>query len=605
MFQQPRKMSARMLLSRPHLAIPIYQRGYAWTSDEVSDFCEDLDELWSGSATPEHEHFLGMMLSYNRTEEHVTVLEVIDGQQRLTTTSLLVLAFLDQLRPLRDALEAAGGGGEKARELEATLEDLIFAKLKGNKATKLTLNERDQGEWERLLTTGASLPKVELANASASATKLNAAYDLLRGHLAAREYRHGSAGEASQSFDKLATDIKKALDGLSVVLLTADDSGAVYNLFMVINDRGKPLSVMDLLRTGTLSRLKDDRPRFNRANLAFAPLMESFEEDVQRALAFYINSHLGSRVAKTALLKRVGNWLYGAAGDGTANALVRRTEALSKGVEYLLAIAQKNADWYGDAYPFESDPVGAERQHRLLSALKHDSAKPLLVAGVECLDAPQFRGLLGVLERIALRAFLTNGVHKSTLADFHIEQARLMRENPETWTAQQLWSDALAEDLGVGRRTIALKSSCPDSKLIEGVRALDWKNQRGLIAYLLLGIDGYDFENRKPHEEKIFHWSKIHLDHIVPRSDESSPVYLAGLIDTIGNLTPLDGKKNRDLGAMPYGPHKAAIYKKSQVMMTRQLGVDFDNWGPANASERTETLANLACEVWSLSEKLW
>src|SRR5262245_26483046 len=104
MFQEPQKRTVRELLSSRKLAIPIYQRGYAWTDDEVDDYVEDIGDLWKSPAGHRKQHFLGMMLCYNRVDDVWTnVLELIDGQQRLTTTSLLLLAFREGARSLEMA----------------------------------------------------------------------------------------------------------------------------------------------------------------------------------------------------------------------------------------------------------------------------------------------------------------------------------------------------------------------------------------------------------------------------------------------------------------------------------------------------------------------
>ncbi len=79
------------LLSRQRkYRVPIHQRDYAWTDDEISQFWEDIkDAMDTGSA----EHFLGAVV-FRQIEEDKDY-EIIDGQQRLATALILLAVIRD------------------------------------------------------------------------------------------------------------------------------------------------------------------------------------------------------------------------------------------------------------------------------------------------------------------------------------------------------------------------------------------------------------------------------------------------------------------------------------------------------------------------------
>jgi len=81
-----------------HFAIPVYQRNYDWTSkDQCKILWEDLDEL--ASRHDEAPHFFGTIVS---VRNHATDdLIIIDGQQRLTTVSILLLAILNRIKEFK------------------------------------------------------------------------------------------------------------------------------------------------------------------------------------------------------------------------------------------------------------------------------------------------------------------------------------------------------------------------------------------------------------------------------------------------------------------------------------------------------------------------
>ena len=73
------------------LDIPPHQRDYAWTDEEVEQLFSDLEAAYRDSA----EYFLGTIVAIeNKTTGE---LSIVDGQQRMTTTYLLLAAIRDYL----------------------------------------------------------------------------------------------------------------------------------------------------------------------------------------------------------------------------------------------------------------------------------------------------------------------------------------------------------------------------------------------------------------------------------------------------------------------------------------------------------------------------
>lgn len=76
------------------LKVPTWQRSYSWRTQEVGTFWNDLikfSERYPGDNVNGKEYFLGLVVMVDRT----TCLEVLDGQQRLATATLLIAALRD------------------------------------------------------------------------------------------------------------------------------------------------------------------------------------------------------------------------------------------------------------------------------------------------------------------------------------------------------------------------------------------------------------------------------------------------------------------------------------------------------------------------------
>ncbi len=88
---RPEYLTLDQLLAKRLFRIPHYQRAYSWTSKERSDMFKDISKL---KDKPDNSHFMATIVGLHReTKTIVTdqynVIEIVDGQQRLTTLVLL------------------------------------------------------------------------------------------------------------------------------------------------------------------------------------------------------------------------------------------------------------------------------------------------------------------------------------------------------------------------------------------------------------------------------------------------------------------------------------------------------------------------------------
>ena len=72
--------------------IPIYQRNYAWGDKEITQLIQDIADYISSEKDKKH-YYIGTLVVYERRDAGEIFYETIDGQQRLTTLSILVAAI--------------------------------------------------------------------------------------------------------------------------------------------------------------------------------------------------------------------------------------------------------------------------------------------------------------------------------------------------------------------------------------------------------------------------------------------------------------------------------------------------------------------------------
>jgi Protein of unknown function DUF262 len=228
-------------LEARRLAVPIYQRSYAWGDDDQGHERDQVREYWldlrSTFADKDEEYFLGtVVLSKEGVPGRVSI---IDGQQRLATTAILIAAIRDEF--------AARGDDTRARIVESqflTTEDL----RSGEKIPQLVLNAEDDAYFRSRILEG---------NANALQTQkshrlIDKAYQTLRDFVAATANDAGA-----QWSDRLLdwTDFLK--DGVRIIVVDVPTEADAFLIFETLNDRGADLTIADLLKNYLFGRAGD------------------------------------------------------------------------------------------------------------------------------------------------------------------------------------------------------------------------------------------------------------------------------------------------------------------------------------------------------------
>lgn len=115
--------------------VPIYQRNYAWEDDEITALIQDVYDayLQNKDASKKGTYFIGTLVSYHKGDQ---VYEVIDGQQRLTTTNL-VLAALDIPRQNKLTYRARNKSNETIKNIPSfDIDEKDYGIINGFKYTK-------------------------------------------------------------------------------------------------------------------------------------------------------------------------------------------------------------------------------------------------------------------------------------------------------------------------------------------------------------------------------------------------------------------------------------------------------------------------------------
>lgn len=216
--------------------IPRFQRPYSWEFDDAYQLAEDLVSAWKRN---DEAYFLGsIVLVLGEVEGEV---EVIDGQQRLTTLSLLFAV-------LRDWLEDSAT--ERA-ELDELLEIPAKSIFGVKQRARVKLRDRDQPFFECYVVAGDLLGLRE----SASEQRGNQSLRHLRENVDALQ--EALADGVTKKY--VLEFLKYVLDQVHLVIVETDNYVNAHRIFGVLNTRGRPLAAADILKARVLGLVPTEK----------------------------------------------------------------------------------------------------------------------------------------------------------------------------------------------------------------------------------------------------------------------------------------------------------------------------------------------------------
>lgn len=228
-------------------AIPRYQREYTWSKSQWETLFDDVQENNPG-------YFLGSIICINQTPDTLAVqrLEVVDGQQRLTTLSLLFAALYQSLNHLAKDLD-----GDQREELRAQLYNLKHKLVLKRSDDQLRvipqIQNNNQNDYRAVLSDAGVISHCDMPPYAGN-RKVFRAF---------RYFQARIEDTVDGENDQLAS-IMAFLDKISkacLVKIEVASHADAYTLFESLNNRGMPLTAIDLIKNKLLARLETTEPR--------------------------------------------------------------------------------------------------------------------------------------------------------------------------------------------------------------------------------------------------------------------------------------------------------------------------------------------------------
>jgi len=540
-----------------YYTIPLFQRDYSWGPDEWRELWQDcLDMIQENS-----QHFMGYLVLEDGPESN-RQFSIIDGQQRLTTITLIILAAIANLQKLKPDHAAESEKNKLRIEIyqnyigrrnEQTLE----------KQFKLSLNRNNREHFENMLETTT-------VGAQRNITETN--------RLINKAFVFFDKQFASYSGEKIQKTLNHILDGLVFSTMTLSNKDNAYALFESLNARGVHLSASDLFKNYLLSVLEKDEKiypdYFAELDSRWASILAQLGET---AFTDFLRSHTGmtqplppKKTLYKTLKKIVPSSQY--------------VDAYIKSIETTAPIYAALQHPHDSLWIDNPNRKPIETGLHMLNLFNIKTPLSLLMAATQHSDPTVFTTILRWITIISLRAVITGQNTKD-------------QEVVYNKTARALTSGAPLSDCKTMLRSIYINDDRFYAAFKEYSIVTSRTSKKAI--YLLRSIENHLSPDNKIDET-------ITIEHVLPRQpcDEWQVAYgrldYNHAIDRLGNLTLATASTNTALSTHLF-QEKRQLLAQSPYKLSQTIA-NYTTWDHATLTKHQAWLAKQAKSVWNLPE---
>jgi uncharacterized protein with ParB-like and HNH nuclease domain len=520
--------------------VPNYQRPYSWNKENISELIDDLTLACKNNYS--EEYFCGsLVLVKNKDNARY---DVIDGQQRLTTFTILSCV-------IRDCY---------AEGLEKKSKDYITRAIQDEYDTnkrKLTFltSEQMQIEYEKTILDGIKFEKDDINPEKAFPNKK---------YLQNAHYIRSFLQDKLSEYDIKPNDfIKWVFEKVILTVVTAEDIDNAIRIFNVLNNRGLPLSPMDILKSSLMVDLpEEDRRSFKRTWEDTANSFNQVEgitfEDMLNTYLYFNSPTKHKKRYDTELLEIFKNQkktpldaIYEI--SEFANTYIEATDASDKYI-YMLRYLRHRIYWHS------------------------------VVATAKYVKYEKYNELLKIL----VAYYYQNWISGATIARIKQTSFNIIKFVKEKRSIEEIKQEC-KKNLIYYRTTESYKS-----ELQENIYDRGWDKP------LLLLIEYFSKDNSEMSFIRLN--NTLQIEHILPQKPEDeewkklfNEEEREALTDCIGNLTLLSGRKNIQASNRIFSLKKETYKLRdgltTSFVITQKIS-EYSVWDKNAIEKRKEELIN-------------
>jgi uncharacterized protein with ParB-like and HNH nuclease domain len=544
--------------------VPHFQRDYSWEEDNWEDLWNDIVTIKDNKES----HYMGSIVLLNKGD---TVYQIIDGQQRFTTLSILSLAIISKLKEL---VSMNIEEDENTERIELLMKEFIGQKdsVSLTYSSKLFLNENNDSFYQRRLLSFSK--PINIKKLLGSEKLLWKAYEFFITKIN-KLYKNNKDGSELASF--LKNTIGK---NLLFIQITVEDELNAYTVFETLNSRGVELTSTDLLKNYLFSLVAKSTSDLEQVKKQWNKIIEIIGlKNFPVFLRHYLNSKM-KLINKGSLFKAIKSTVQK---DEDVFLLL---DSLEESAYIYVALGNPNDEYWKE----DKELVESIDALKLFGVTQH---KPLLMISHKYLDPKDFKKLLKAVVSISYRYSVISRYQTNIMDKIYNKASMSVYESDG--------NISIGEILNSIKELYITDDDFKNS--FEGKTFnTNNSNHKKQARYTLYKIEG-QIENGNKYD---YTSDAGTIEHILPENltQEWEQIFSEDEhirnVYKIGNFTLLEANKNREIADRTFSD-KEKVYHTSKYAMSKIINAS--EWNINAIKSRQSKLANIACGIWKIQYK--
>lgn len=530
--------------------VPKFQRDYSWEKEQWDDLWQDIEIMMVNN----DDHYMGyLVLQTTAGKDYL----IIDGQQRFSTITLLILAAIKRIRLI-------GKDNEDEKLRADSLTDAYIGSMDPislENDNKLVLNRNNNDFFKDYI---VKLDKLRVSNLKATDKLMRGCFEFFEKKLSEGKY----ATFTGQNYAEFVT---KIVDNLYFTKILVTDEVNAFKVFETLNARGVQLSSSDLLKNYLFSIVDNNQHHdsyIERLETQWTKLTNCImSEKLPEFIRYYWNiSH--KSIGKKELFKTIRKEIK------TEEQVFLLIQDMVSYSQIYAALKDPNSEIWEDSE--------IKRNVGLLKLFGIKQPFSALMVAYQKLDVPEFKK---VLDAIIVICFRYNVICDRNPND---------QDAPFNELAMCINKNNTA-NLGL------LSSIYVDDESFKNAFAIctfpDKGNNMQKVRYILGLIEKFKGGVPDVSPERV----NASIEHIMPQNyydkwdvdDDSAN----RIINRLGNMCLLEAEKNRTIQDDIY-QNKVKTYEDSLFITTRAIASYFPQWDENAVNIRQKRMSDAAATLW-------
>jgi uncharacterized protein with ParB-like and HNH nuclease domain len=554
------------LLDGSYFHIPRFQRPYSWDEENINDFWNDV------VATKSNDYFIGSMVVYKKSKQQFGV---VDGQQRLTTITIILCVLRDCFKEL-GCIDYAEG-----------IHQLIERKDRSNKNEYVLKTETSFPYFQEHIQKYDDEPDAdfEMRLEEKNLGNAHAQFKKLVGSILLSVDQDASISDSDKRGSKIGKllEVRESILNLNLIFITLDNEDDAYLIFETLNTRGKDLALTDLVKNLFSKHLKS-KGDVDHARLKWDSMLETIHNS-------------SSDISSDNFIYHFWASRYEAIPSKKLFPKIKKEVTKLTAKEYidnLVSDAKLYRSIHETSYGWNKNEIEVSRSLAAMQLFKLSQPIPATLSLVRAykdnkIKYAKLRDSLRAIEKFhflftAITSSRSSGGISAMYSSFAIKLYVCEDSHEASKEIQELISKLRSKVPSLDEFKVAFK---------EIVYTSSNSKQKSLVRYILRGFAEY-LEYKYPAD-----YDDLTIEHLHPQSKENDEGWSDEYVGSLGNLIFLDQKMNEKLDSKKFHDKKSLLLDAGYDLPI--FVKNSHQWTPKEVMEHTESMAETAYnEIWKI-----